>query len=77
MCKHSRKLNGIHPMPNLYSKRQVIAEIVRGSLAPVTCEQQVEDFLLVLAQWESGTLHGIPPVVPPLDPRRPIATHPA
>lgn len=63
-------------MPAASSRRKIIADLVRAALAPVIREQAVADLLLVLAQWESGTLHGLPPAVSAPDPARSLATHP-
>lgn len=60
----------------LLAQRKILADSLRAALAAAHPLAGVQDFLALLAQWESGTLHGLPHDTLPLDASRPQSRYP-
>ncbi len=69
-CKQCGETPPIH-MPADLTKRNLLAEFIMNSPFPAGLEAERADLLELLEPWKSGTLHGILPVAPSLDPNRP------
>ena len=67
-CKLRRNIADMH----LQARRAIVKKILEQLTVPVEIDvfEESQDLLALLRQWESGTIQGIPVVIPPLDPSR-------